>query len=78
MNKNLIAEIFISIIVAVIGIAMFGIGIWVGGWIGFNKHERVECLKWEKEAKEYPQYYILEWQNEQCSKYDIKIDALVK
>ena len=45
---------------------------------GVEKQEKVECLKWQEEAKIYDDYYITKWQDEQCRHYGIKIDAPIK
>ena len=58
-------------------IVIFSIG-FVGMMVyGFNKAERYECLKWQKEAKEYPGYYLTHWQKGQCDARGIEIDAPV-
>lgn len=40
---------------------------------GIEKNERVECLKWEKQSKEYPLFYSAPWQKKQCLNYNIKL-----
>ena len=46
--------------------------------VGMDKREIVECLKWQSQASEYPQYYLLGWQVEQCNAHNIIINAPVK
>jgi len=45
--------------------------------VGIQKTEVEECLKWQKEAKQYPNYYLTQWQYEQCQYHHIDIDAPV-
>ncbi len=40
---------------------------------GVNKTERAECLKWQAEAAQFEDYYLLEWQKAQCQARDVKI-----
>lgn len=42
---------------------------------GVNKHERVECLRWQAEAREFSGYYLTSWQAEQCEAHGVAIDA---
>ena len=39
---------------------------WIFLKIGLPKIERAECLKWQEESTEYPDYYFTNWQLEQC------------
>ena len=45
---------------------------------GFTRQEKYECRKWEKQASEYPNYYLTSWQDEQCRAHGIKINAPIK
>lgn len=36
--------------------------------------ETNECLKWQKEALEYPNYYLTPWQEEQCKARGVEIN----
>jgi thioredoxin-related protein len=38
---------------------------------GIQKIEKIECLQWQKEAKIYTNYYLTNWQVEQCKRYGI-------
>lgn len=38
-----------------------------------NKQEVIDCLKWQNEAQEYSDYYLLDWQSAQCEAHGIKI-----
>ena len=42
-----------------------------------QSYELEECIKWQNWAREYPNFYMAQWQEEQCSNYDIKIEAPV-
>lgn len=43
-----------------------------------NESEKIECLKWQREAGQYHGYYLLAWQKAQCDHRGITIDAPVK
>lgn len=45
--------------------------------IGVEKSERAECKQWQKEASQFPAYYLTEWQAEQCDHYNIEVAAPV-
>lgn len=42
--------------------------------IGLRKQEQVECLKWKEQSEEYPLFYVLPWQREQCEYHSIFFD----
>ena len=44
---------------------------------GVDKHEVVECLKWQEQAEIYPNFYLTEWQKMQCDYHEITIEAPV-
>lgn len=46
--------------------------------LGMNKSERVDCLKWQDQAKEYPTFYLLQWQADQCKAHNIDVDAPIR
>lgn len=51
------------------------------GWAvatGINKQEQSECETWKAEAKEFPGYYLVSWQRDQCAAHGVEIDAPVK
>jgi len=50
----------------------------IGGVQAWNKQEQIECIKWQKQAQEFENYYLLGWQKEQCDHWGIEIDAQVK
>lgn len=47
--------------------------------IGFSRGEQYECRKWAKQAEVYrPQFYLTEWQKNQCDYHGIEINAPVR
>ena len=52
----------------------FGLGVKYA----IERHEQFECYKWQAEANSYPNFYLTQWQAEQCQRWHIKIDAPVK
>lgn len=68
-------------------LAVAGAAMWIllglaavayAAMIGESRNEVVECLTWQQQAKEYPGFYLLEWQREQCDAHRIWIGAPVK
>ena len=52
-------------------LAILGLFLLLAGFLlivneGIKKHERVECLKWQKQAKEFSGFYWVDWQIKQC------------
>ena len=45
--------------------------------MGVKNEEKVSCHKWQTQATEYPGFYLLEWQKEQCDAHGIQINAPV-
>ncbi len=70
--KNLIQ----GIVIILIGVATIAGILWMANW-GMNRQERFECKNWQAEAGDYPGYYITEWQQQQCDRWGIQIDAKV-
>ncbi len=46
--------------------------------IGMSRSEVVDCLKWQQQAEDYPAFYLLKWQAEQCQAHNIDIDAPIR
>lgn len=46
--------------------------------VGLARSEREECLRWQKDAKTLPGYYLTQWQKQQCDYHQITIEAPVK
>jgi len=63
----------LQIAIAAAVVAMFAFLIATG----VSRTERAECFKWQAEAKEYPGYYLTQWQSQQCLANGIEIDAPV-
>ena len=38
-----------------------------------QKTEKNECLKWREEAGVYDNYYVTDWQIEQCEHYNLPL-----
>ena len=45
--------------------------------IAVPQYEKSECLKWQKAATEYKDYYILPFQKIQCDKYKVEINSII-
>lgn len=76
MNTEKITEavrdtIIILAIIAAIAGACYGV---VKAVI---ESDRNDCLGWQKDAKQYPLFYITSWQKQQCDYFGIDIDAPV-
>jgi hypothetical protein len=57
-------------IIGIIGSVMIMTWAWNSG---LNESERLECLKWRKEAVEYPLWHSTEWQREQCRVHGLQL-----
>jgi hypothetical protein len=66
-------EIFFKSLLFVFIVSLVGIAV-----TSFDRMEVVECAKWEKQSKEYNNFYLLEWQDQQCKAHGIIINADVK
>ena len=42
--------------------------------LGFNKQEKMECQKWQGDAKFYTSYYFTDWQIKQCQHHEIELE----
>lgn len=42
---------------------------------GIEKSERAECIRWQREAHQYDNYYLTPWQYAQCYHHGIIVDA---
>jgi len=68
-----------GVAMALIGIIFLSLFAWllsIGN--GLEKYEINECNKWKEQAEVYPDYYLLEWQEQQCDRHEIEINAPVK
>lgn len=64
----------LAVILGVIGFGLLVLGIATA----VDRSERAECLKWQGEARQYPGYYLTQWQAQQCAAQDIAVDAPVR
>lgn len=46
--------------------------------IGVSRTERTECSFWLENSKKYRDYYLTQWQKDQCDSYGISVDAPVR
>jgi len=44
---------------------------------GLNKSEKLECLKWQKQATEIVGFYLTEAEAEQCRHHNIEINFTI-
>jgi len=70
--KKILLTIASIIVVWILGILLI-FAIFKMFSYGFEIYEIRECVKWQEQAKEYPEFFSVEWQKDQCSQYDIKI-----
>ena len=42
--------------------------------LAVDKHEKLECSKWRNEMEIYPNYYLADWQIEQCRWHGIELE----
>jgi len=45
---------------------------------GLNRHEITECYQWQQWASEYSEFYLTEWQAQQCEHHGIAVEAPVR
>jgi hypothetical protein len=77
MQKNTIQNIIQkSLIILVVAFVVVGFGCLTVKAI--DKQESIDCLKWQKEATQYPSYFLKQWQSDQCKAHDIVINAEIK
>lgn len=46
--------------------------------LSLSRSEKVECYKWQDQAKQYPGFYLTQWQAMQCEAHGFTIDVPVK
>lgn len=42
-----------------------------------SRSEVVDCLKWQSYAEAYPNFWLTQWQKEQCDAHNITVNAPV-
>jgi hypothetical protein len=62
--------------IVIIG-AIVWILIWGYFYIALPKQEKIECEQWIKESQIYPNYYLTEWQKEQCEHYGYDVSKIL-
>lgn len=50
----------------------------LAGRVGIDKNEIVECDSWSAQAAQYSNFYLTQWQKDQCDAHGITINAPVK
>ena len=63
--------VFMSLVVMATIFSVVAISSW-------EREEKIECFKWQKEARKIRGYFLAGWQKEQCDSLNIKINAPVK
>ena len=43
-----------------------------------QNHEKTECIKWQGWAQEYPNFYMAQWQKDQCDHHQVEVEVPVK
>ena len=66
-----------SIITATV-ILIVGLGALFVFELGVEKQEKSECLKFQDQALNFPNFYLTQHEKDQCDRWEIKIDAPVK
>lgn len=62
---------FLQIILAIILVISCSVVIFKG----FDKSEIIECKEWNQDATKYSQYYVVQWQVDQCKAHGIELVA---
>lgn len=60
----------------IVPIFLAGIAVALFAWtviIGINRNEIMECQIWSTQAKEYPNFYLADWQAKQCASHGITV-----
>lgn len=67
--KNLTLSFVVAVLLVLLAIALL---------YGINKQEVADCLTWQAQSKEYPEFYITQWQKAQCDAHYITVTAPVQ
>lgn len=67
-------EVAAFVVLSVIGV--LGLGYVTN--VSVNRSEVNDCLTWQQEASQYPKFYLVQWQADQCAAHNITINAPVK
>lgn len=59
------------LVIFVTAIILLALGIFEG----MTRHEIKECKKWQAQAREFPTFYLIGWQTEQCKAHGIEIEV---
>lgn len=68
---------YIKIIYTIVIVSLVGVFVWAV-LIGLNKQDRVDCITWENQAKEFQGFFLTKAQDEQCRALGIIINTDIK
>lgn len=60
----------------VVGLVMFIS--FAAFYAGLQRQERYECYMWKFQAEEYTDFYLTQWQADQCAAHKIAVNAPIK
>lgn len=66
-------EKFFSVVGSIVIISVVCVSFFLAVNKGLGNSERIECEKWQKQADEFPGWYSLDWQREQCKAHGITL-----
>jgi hypothetical protein len=66
-------KILLTILITIVIILIF-VSVLIATSEGLKRHEKVECLEWQRQAEEYPLFWSADWQKEQCLNYSIILE----
>ena len=72
-GQNNRAKSWLEAALAVVFIAFIGYAFISAIGASLSRGEQAECLKWQKQAQDYPLYYSAKWQIEQCKAHGIEL-----
>lgn len=75
IEKAVVAGLAVT---AVLIVAAVGALVWAVVTAGIDRSEVMSCNTWKSQSTEYPGFYLLKWQKEQCDAHGIAIDATVR
>lgn len=59
-------------------IAIATLGLMAVYFLAIPRQETADCLKWQQQAQDYPNFYLTQWQADQCKANGISINAPIK
>jgi hypothetical protein len=49
-------------------------GLFVGFTYAIEKNEKIECIQWQKQSKEYSNFTFTDWQAGQCEHHGVALE----